>query len=65
MVDELKRTYNEPILNAHFLAPYLKMNRGSQGLYDLIFQLLPLVPEKDHITLLTRLVAPTPEQAMR
>lgn len=37
--------YNEPMLNLHFLGPYLKNSLQSIGSYDLIFQLFRVLPD--------------------
>lgn len=41
------------MLNLHFLVPYLKDSTASLGLYEQIFQLLPLVPPQQVHTLLS------------
>lgn len=32
--------YNEPMLNLHFMSPFLKNSQSSLGNYDLIFNLI-------------------------
>jgi len=45
IVRKVLDTYNEPMLNLHFLGPFLKNYTSSQNSYDLIFQLLRLLPD--------------------
>ena len=40
MLEKLLQAYNEPMLNLHFLGPYLKNYSASENSYDLIFQLV-------------------------
>ena len=47
MVDKLLKHYNEPLLNMHFLSPYMKDSLAALGSYDLIFELLPFLPDDD------------------
>jgi len=37
MLEKLLQAYNEPMLNLHFLGPYLKNYSASENTYDLIF----------------------------
>ena len=37
MLRKLLDAYSEPLLNLHFMVPYLKDSTASLGLYDLIF----------------------------
>ena len=37
MLQKVLETYNEPMLNLHFMSPYLKNNSSSINSYDLIF----------------------------
>lgn len=37
MLQMVLQTYNEPMLNLHFMSPYLKNNSSSINSYDLIF----------------------------
>lgn len=48
MVDALLKKYNEPLLNMHFLSPYMKDSLAGIGSYDLIFDLLPFLPDDDY-----------------
>ena len=46
MLEKVLRTYNEPMLNLHFMGPYLKSNLSSINMYDIIFKLISIIPEK-------------------
>lgn len=56
MIEQLKRIYSEPILNSNFLSPYLKIGNSSQGIYDLLFLLIPMVPEQYHSDMLGSMI---------
>lgn len=44
MLDKLLQAYNEPMLNLHFMGPYLKSNLSSINMYDIIFKLISIIP---------------------
>ena len=45
MLKQVLSVHNEPLLNLHFLGPYMKDSQASIGCYDSIFEILPLLPE--------------------
>ena len=55
MLQMVLQAYNEPMLNLHFMSPYLKNNSSSINSYDLIFQLIKVIPEKYRTILLDTL----------
>lgn len=46
MIQKVLTAYHEPMLNLHFLGPYLKNNSASLSAYELIFQLISCLPIK-------------------
>ena len=46
VVEQLLKVYNEPLLNLHFLSPYVKDQQASLGCYECIFDMLPLLPDE-------------------
>lgn len=57
MLQMVLQAYNEPMLNLHFMSPYLKNNSASINSYDLIFQLIWVIPEEYRTNLLGTLRA--------
>ena len=53
MIKKVLKEYHEPLLNLHFFGPYLKSNCASLSSYELIFQLMTVIPVKwRHLVLL-------------
>ena len=50
-IKTITKAYNEPVLNLHFLGPYLKNTTSSIGQYDMIFQMISVIRPKDRTTL--------------
>ena len=47
--------YNEPLLNLHFLGPYLKNHSASICSYELIFELVSIISQKERTQLIQNL----------
>jgi len=45
IIKSVFKAYNEPMLNLHFMGPYLKSNLSSINMYDLIFYLMSVLPD--------------------
>lgn len=55
MLEMVLKAYNEPMLNLHFMGPYLKNHCASQNSYDLIFQIIRVLPPKQRALVLDHL----------
>ena len=47
--------YNEPLLNLHFMAPFLKNNCSSFNTYECIFNLFAIIPQKSRTNVIEKI----------
>lgn len=55
MLREVLGAYNEPLLNLHFLGPYLKNNCSSFNTYECIFNLFAIIPPKSRTNVVEKI----------
>ena len=55
MIQKVLQEYNEPMLNLHFLGPFLKNSHASLGAQELIFDLIWVLKADDKAKLLEHL----------
>ena len=56
MINSVLAEYNEPMLNLHFMGPFLKNSQSSLGSYDLIFKMIESQPLQQRSLIMDNLI---------